>query len=181
MRFVETPLSGAILVQLDPHPDERGFFARAFCEDEFAAHGLPRRFPQCNLSRNAARGTLRGMHYTSARHPEAKLVRCASGAIWDAIIDLRKGSPTRLQWFGAELSAERGDALFVPAGFAHGFVTLLPGTDVFYQMGSAYVPEAARGLRWDDPRFGIRWPLSPKVISERDRTYPDFDEATFDG
>jgi dTDP-4-dehydrorhamnose 3,5-epimerase len=181
MRFQETDLAGAFRVELSPHVDERGFFARAFCEDEFAAHGLPTRFPQCNLSRNTRAGTFRGMHYNLAAHRESKLVRCTSGAIWDAIIDLRPGSSTRLRWLAVELSAERGDALFVPAGFAHGFVTLREGTDVLYMMDRSHVPDAARGLRWNDPRFGIPWPLTPVVISERDRTWADFDETSFDG
>jgi len=181
MRFRETELPGAFLVDLEPRADERGSFARAYCEAEFAAHGLPTRFPQCNISRNDRAGTLRGMHYNAAPHREAKLVRCVSGAVWDAIVDLRPGSPTRFRWMGVELSAERGEALFVPEGFAHGFVTLRDATDVFYQMGRAHVPGAARGLRWDDPRIGIRWPRPPAVISERDRTWPDFDEGAFDG
>ena len=181
MRFVETALPGAFLVQLQPHVDGRGFFARAFCQDEFAAHGLPARFAQCNLSRNTARATLRGMHYNAAPHREAKLVRCTSGAIWDAIVDLRPSSPTFLRWIGVELSSESADALFVPEGFAHGFVTLREGSDVFYQMSVPYAPGAERGLRWNDPRIGIRWPLDPAVISDRDRGYADFDEAGLDG
>ena len=181
MRFRETELPGAFLIELEPHADARGFFARTFCEEEFAAHGLPARFPQHNLSRNALRGTLRGMHYNAAPHREAKLVRCTSGAIWDAIVDLRPGSRTRFRWLGVELTAERGEALFMPEGFAHGFISLIDASDVSYLMGRAFVPEAARGLRWDDPHIGIRWPLSPTVISDRDREIPDFDEAAFDG
>ncbi len=181
MRFSETELPGAFFVELEPQADERGFFARAFCEDEFAARGLPSRFPQWNLSRNARAGTLRGMHFNAAPHREAKLVRCTSGAIWDAIIDLRPSSPRRFRWMGVELSADGGNALFIPKGFAHGFVTLRDNTDVFYQMDAAYVPGAARGLRWSDLRIGIRWPVTPTVMSERDRTWPDFDEASFDG
>jgi dTDP-4-dehydrorhamnose 3,5-epimerase len=181
LRFRETPLAGAYVVELEPSADDRGFFARAYCDAEFAAHGLPSRWPQCNLSRNTRARTLRGLHYNAAPHSEAKLVRCVRGAAWDVIVDLRAGSPTRLQWFGVELTAEAGNAVYVPQGFVHGFVTLRDDSDVFYQMGASYVPNAARGLRWNDPRFGITWPVEPAVISERDRTYPDFDEARFDG
>jgi dTDP-4-dehydrorhamnose 3,5-epimerase len=181
MRFRPTRLSGAYLVELEPRVDERGFFARVFADEEFAALGLPSSFPHCNLSRNTRAGTLRGMHYNSAPFREAKLVRCVSGAIWDAIVDLRPDSATRLRWFGVELSAERGDALFVPEGFAHGFITLCDGTDVFYHMSRPYEPKAARGLRWNDPRLAIEWPRTPVVMSPRDRDLPDFDDATFDG
>ena len=172
--FRETPLPGAWVLELAPHRDERGFFARSYCDREFAEHGLPTHWPQCNLSRNVRQGTLRGMHYNLPPHREAKLVRCVRGAIWDAIIDLRADSPTRLRWFGVELSAQEGNALYIPEGFAHGFVTLQDESDVFYHMGRLYEGAAARGLRWDDPRFAITWPLAPTVIDQRDRTYPDF-------
>jgi dTDP-4-dehydrorhamnose 3,5-epimerase len=181
MRFHPTQLSGAVVVELSPHPDERGFFARTFCEEEFAAQGLPARFPQSNLSRNTRRGTLRGMHYNAAPYAEAKLVRCARGAIWDVIVDLRKGSSTRLQWTAIELTAAAGNALFVPEGFAHGFLTLEDDTDVEYLMGRTYVAEAARGFPWNDPRIGIRWPAEPALIGARDREWPPFDEARCDG
>ncbi len=181
MKFRETELAGAFVVALEPHADERGFFARTFCEEEFAARGLPTRFPQANLSRNLRRATLRGLHYNAAPHRESKLVRCTAGAIWDAIVDLRPASPTYLQSLGVELTAESGDALFVPEGFAHGFITLRDQTDVEYLMGSSYVAGAARGVRWDDGRLGIRWPLPPEVISLRDRELPLFDAAVFDG
>jgi dTDP-4-dehydrorhamnose 3,5-epimerase len=181
LKFRETPLSGAFVVELDPRADERGFFARAYADDEFEAHGLPTRWPENNLSRNARAATLRGLHYNAAPHGEAKLVRCVRGAAWDVIVDMRAGSPTRLRWFGVELTAEAGNAIFVPEGFAHGFVTLRDDCDVFYQMGRAYVPDAARGLRFDDPAFGIAWPIAPAVISERDRSYAAFDERAFDG
>jgi dTDP-4-dehydrorhamnose 3,5-epimerase len=181
MLFKETTLKGAFVVEIEPLRDERGFFARTFCEREFAEHGLPARFPQCNLSRNARVGTLRGMHYQAAPLWEAKLVRCVSGAIWDVIIDLRPGSATRFASVGVELSAQNACALFVPEGFAHGFVTLQDNTDVFYQMSEVFRPEGARGLRWNDPRFDIHWPTPPRVISSRDATYPDFDPAKFDG
>jgi len=172
--FRETPLPGAWVLELAPHRDERGFFARSYCDREFAEHGLPTQWPQCNLSRNIRKGTLRGMHYNLPPHREAKLVRCVRGAIWDAIIDLRADSPTRLRWFGVELSAQEGNALYIPEGFAHGFVTLQDESDVFYHMGRFYEGAAARGLRWDDPLFAIAWPLAPAVIDQRDRTYPDF-------
>jgi dTDP-4-dehydrorhamnose 3,5-epimerase len=181
VHFRETPLAGAYVIDLDRRDDERGFFARTYCDREFAAHGLPVRWPQCNLSHNARAFTLRGMHYNAAPHREAKLVRCVAGAIWDAIVDLRPGSPTRLRWFGVELSADAGNALFVPEGFAHGFVTLRDGSDVFYHMGACYEPGAARGLRWDDPSVAIAWPVAPLLISERDGTYPDFGAVPFDG
>jgi dTDP-4-dehydrorhamnose 3,5-epimerase len=181
VRFLPTELPGAVVVRLDPAADERGFFARTFCEDEFARHGLPVRFPQANLSRNARAGTLRGMHYNAAPHSEAKLVRCTSGAIWDVIVDLRRDSPARFRSFAIELTAESGDALFVPEGFAHGFVTLRDGTDVSYLMGRSYAGGAARGFRWDDPLFALRWPREPAVISDKDRAWPAFDEARFDG
>jgi dTDP-4-dehydrorhamnose 3,5-epimerase len=181
MKFEPSELQPACVIELEPHPDERGFFARTFCERELAAHGLPTRFPQCNLSRNTRAGTLRGMHYQAAPHREAKLVRCVRGVIYDVIIDLRVDSPTRDRWFGVELTGENGRALFVPEGFAHGFITLSDETDVFYHMSAFYQPEGARGLRWDDPRFGVRWPRAPGVISARDATYPDFDPKVFDG
>jgi dTDP-4-dehydrorhamnose 3,5-epimerase len=180
MRFGATKLSGAYLIDLERRSDDRGYFARTFCEREFAAHGLPTRFPQCNLSHNRSSGTLRGMHFSALPSLESKVVRCARGAIYDVIIDLRPTSSTRFQWLGVELSHEEGSALFVPAGFAHGFLTLADDTDVFYQMGDFYRPEADRGFRYDDPFFAVKWPTVPKVISERDSTYPDFDPTTLD-
>jgi dTDP-4-dehydrorhamnose 3,5-epimerase len=179
--FKETPLPGAFVLELDRRVDERGFFARTYCERELAEHGLPVSWPQCNLSRNIRAGTLRGLHYNAAPHREAKLVRCVAGAIWDVIVDLRAGSATRFRWFGLTLSAEEGNALYIPEGFAHGFVTLGDGADVFYHMGRFFEPEAARGLRWNDPRIGIQWPVTPAIISARDQSYPDFDAASFDG
>jgi dTDP-4-dehydrorhamnose 3,5-epimerase len=181
MVFRETKLAGAVVVDLEPRSDDRGFFARAFCEREFAEHGLPARFPQCNISRNKRARTLRGMHYNAAPHRESKLVRCVSGAIYDVIVDLRAGSPTRFEWIGVDLSGENGRALFIPEGFAHGFVTLEDATDVFYHMGDFFHGDVARGARWNDPRFGIAWPVQPLVIADRDATYPDFDAERFDG
>jgi dTDP-4-dehydrorhamnose 3,5-epimerase len=180
MKFQQTKLAGAYVIEVEPFADERGFFARTFCEREFADHGLPVRFPQCNLSRNSRAGTLRGMHYQAAPLWEAKLVRCISGAIYDVIIDLRADSATRGQWVGVELSAANARALFVPEGFAHGFITLQDATDVFYHMSEFFRPDGARGLRWNDPHFDIRWPTSVSVISERDATYPDFDPTQSD-
>jgi dTDP-4-dehydrorhamnose 3,5-epimerase len=179
--FRETPLAGAFVMELDRKVDERGFFARTFCERELAEHGIPTTWPQCNLSRNTRAGTFRGMHFNVAPHGEAKIVRCVSGAIFDAIVDLRAASPTRLRWFGLELTAEEGNALYIPEGFAHGFVTLRDATDVFYHMGRFFEAQAARGLRWNDPALRIEWPITPTVISERDRTYPDFDPAMLHG
>ncbi|MEO6599634.1 MAG: dTDP-4-dehydrorhamnose 3,5-epimerase [Polyangiaceae bacterium] len=181
MRFVESELPGAYLIDLEPHIDERGFFARSYCAREFAEHGLPENFPQCNLSRNRRKGTLRGMHYDAPPSAESKLVRCVSGAVYDVIIDLRPESATRLKWTGAELSAANGRALFVPAGFAHGFLTLSDDCDVFYQMGDYFRAGAGRGLRWNDPTFGVVWPSAPLIMSERDASYPDFELAAVGG
>ena len=172
MKFRETPLAGAMVVELDRIEDERGFFARSFCEKEFAAKGLASRFVQCNVSFNKKAGTLRGMHFQAAPHEEDKLVRCTMGAIHDVIVDIRKNSPTYLRSFGLELSAENRIGLFVPRGFAHGFQTLKDDSEVFYQMSEFFDPASARGLRWDDPAIGLRWPLSDPTISEKDRGYP---------
>jgi len=179
--FAETALPGVFEIALEVHEDSRGFFARTFCEGEFSARSLVTHYPQCNLSRNRQQGTLRGLHLQAAPHAEVKIVRCVAGAIFDVAVDLRPGSATFRQWIGVELTAEKGNALYIPAGCAHGFITLRPDSDVFYHMGAAYAPGAARGYRWDDPSFGIRWPIPPTVISERDRTYPDFDPAAVDG
>lgn len=181
MLFKETPLAGAYVLELERRSDERGFFARAFCEKELAAAGLPTHFPQCNISRNDRAATLRGMHYNVPPFREAKLVRCMRGAIYDVIVDLRAGSPTERRWTGVELSADDGRALFVPEGFAHGFVTLADYTDVFYHMGRFFQADAARGFRYDDPFFQISWPLPPAVVSERDLAYAPFDPANFEG
>jgi dTDP-4-dehydrorhamnose 3,5-epimerase len=174
LRFTPTSLEGAWLVDLEPIEDERGFFARSWSPEEFARHGLDARIAACNVSLNRAPGTLRGMHFQVAPHAEVKLVRCTAGAIHDVIIDLRPGSPTYLRWYAAELTARNRSALYVPAGLAHGFQTLEPDSEVLYQMGTPYVAEAARGVRWDDPAFAIDWPAAERVMSERDRTYPDF-------
>lgn len=174
MIFEETELAGAFIIRPQPIEDERGFFARTFCVREFEAHGLEPRLVQCNISFNRRRGTLRGMHLQRAPHEEAKLVRCTAGGIHDVIVDLRPGSPTRLRHTAVDLTAANRTMLYVPGGFAHGFITLEDDTEVFYQMSEFYAPEAAAGFRWNDPAFGIEWPVEVTVISERDRTYPDF-------
>jgi dTDP-4-dehydrorhamnose 3,5-epimerase len=172
--FTETKLPGAFVIELEPHADQRGFFARTFCRKEFEAHGISAHVEQCNISFNKSRGTLRGMHFQVAPFAEPKLVRCTSGSIYDVIIDLRPSSPTFKQYFAAELSAENRTMLFIPEGFAHGFQTLKDDTEVFYQMGQSFSAEHARGVRWNDPAFGIQWPQGERIIIERDRNYPDF-------
>lgn len=174
MKFVEVPLSGAFIIEPEPIADERGFFARSFCSNEFAAKGLNPLLVQCSVSFNYKKGTLRGMHYQKKPHEEAKLVRCTRGAIFDVIIDLRAGSSSFLNWFGTELTAENRLGLYIPEGFAHGFLTLTDDSEVFYQMSAPFHPESAAGLRWDDQAFCIRWPAEISMISMRDRTYPDF-------
>jgi dTDP-4-dehydrorhamnose 3,5-epimerase len=174
MIFIETRLKGAFVIEPEPRHDERGFFARTWCQREFAAAGLSPQWVQCNISFNTQLGTLRGMHYQAAPYEEAKLVRCTMGAIYDVIIDLRAESPTFRQWLAVELSAENRRMLFIPQGFAHGFQTLAADTEVFYQMSQFYVPEYARGVRWDDPAFKVSWPAEQRIISERDRVFPDF-------
>ncbi|HXX48732.1 MAG TPA: dTDP-4-dehydrorhamnose 3,5-epimerase [Myxococcota bacterium] len=175
MIFKETGLPGAWLIELERVEDGRGFFARSFCAREFAERGLAARFVQSSVSFNARAGTLRGMHFQLPPHREVKLVRCTAGAVFDAIVDLRTGSPTRLRWFGTELDAANRRMLYIPEGFAHGFLTLAPDTEVFYEMSEFYAPQAGRGLRWSDPALGIRWPAAPTVIAERDAGYPDLD------
>ncbi len=179
MLFRETELQGAYIIDLEPRLDERGFFARTFCMREFAEHGLATHFPQCNLSRNNRRGTLRGMHYEAPPSAESKLVRCTAGAIFDVIVDLRRSSPTCHRWTSVELTAVTGRALFVPPGFAHGFLTLSDDTDVVYHMGDFYRPEAARGFRWNAHFFSIAWPTAPTSVAKRDAEYPNFDSAAF--
>jgi dTDP-4-dehydrorhamnose 3,5-epimerase len=174
MIFQETPLKGAFLIEMEKLQDARGFFARSYCWREFSSHGLDPKVVQCNVSYNAAAGTLRGMHYQIAPHEEAKLVRCTAGAIYDVIVDLRAGSPTWGRHFGVTLDAVDRRMLFVPGGFAHGFLTLEADSEVFYQMSEFYAPGSSRGLRWNDPLFAIPWPAEPRVISERDGTYPDY-------
>jgi dTDP-4-dehydrorhamnose 3,5-epimerase len=174
MIFIETMLKGAYIIDIEPREDERGFFARSWCEDEFKKHSLNARLVQCNISFNKKRGTLRGMHYQVAPFAEAKLVRCTMGAIYDVIIDLRSNSPTFKQWISVELTAENHKALYIPEDFAHGFQTLLDDTEVFYQMSECYHPECARGLRWNDPTIGVVWRNEPLIISRQDGDYADF-------
>ncbi len=177
MRFIPTPIVGAYLVEPELIEDERGFFARTYCREEFIAHGLNPNLPQCNISFNKAQGTLRGMHYQAAPHAEAKLVRCTQGAIYDVIVDLRPESTTFKHWHAVELSAASHHALYIPEGLAHGFQTLQPATEVFYQMCQSYHPESAKGLRWNDPVFAIDWPLPNPVISKRDSEYDLWEEG----
>jgi dTDP-4-dehydrorhamnose 3,5-epimerase len=177
MVFIETGLEGAFVVDLERAVDSRGFFARSWCTHEFQAHGLNPRLVQCSVSRNHLKGTLRGMHYQAAPHQEAKLVRCTQGALYDVIVDLRPESRTYLAHFGVELTASNHRALYVPEGFAHGYLTLADESEVFYQMSEFYAPAAARGVRWNDPALSINWPGPVVVISERDKNLPDFEPA----
>lgn len=176
MRFVEAPLHGAHVVELDLLGDERGWFARTYDEALFVQRGLEPVGVQCNSSFNAARGTLRGLHFQRAPHAEPKLVRCVRGAIWDVGVDLRRDSPTYRRWHAVELTADNRRGFYLPAGLAHGFQTLTDDCEVHYLMGHVYVPEAAAGVRWDDPAFAIEWPAphGERTISARDRSYPDF-------
>jgi len=175
MIFHPTPLPGAYLIDLEKRGDDRGFFARAFCEREFGAQELVTRFVQVNNSSSADRGTLRGMHYQLSPKAETKVVRCIKGSLFDVILDLRADSPTFGQSFGAELSAENRRMMYVPKGFAHGFVTLADDTEAFYFVDEFYAPETERGVRWDDPRFAITWPMVPVVLSDKDKSWRDFD------
>lgn len=176
MIFSETKLEGAYVIDLEPIEDERGFFARAYCEREFAENGLNFRVVQCNISLNRRRGTVRGMHFQTEPHAEDKLIRCTSGAIYDAIVDLRIDSPMRGDWFAVELTAANRRMLYVPKGFAHGYQTLIEDSEVFYQVSNFYEPAAAAGVRWNDPAFAIDWPdPDGAYLSEQDRSWPDFD------
>jgi dTDP-4-dehydrorhamnose 3,5-epimerase len=174
MIFHETKLPGVFLLPLEAMEDERGFFARTFCQREFAGQGLAATMVQANVSYNRLRGTLRGMHYQAEPYGEAKLIRCTSGAIFDVVIDLRPESPTYMHWLDIELAARDRRLLYIPEGCAHGFQTLVGDTEVFYQMSQFYVPEAVRGVRYNDPLFGIAWPLPVEAISNRDRQFADY-------
>lgn len=174
MIFSETRLKGAFIIEMERREDERGFFARSWCQKEFLAHNLNPVVVQCNVSFNRTKGTLRGMHYQAAPFAEAKLVRCTAGAVYDVIIDLRRDSGTYKQHVGEVLSAGNERMMYVPEGFAHGFQTLEDNTEVAYQMSQFYSPEHARGVRYNDPAFGIHWMIGDPVMAERDRTYPDF-------
>ncbi|HWS64846.1 MAG TPA: dTDP-4-dehydrorhamnose 3,5-epimerase [Steroidobacteraceae bacterium] len=172
MIFTETLLGGAYLIDMIRMEDERGFFARSFCADEFAKRGLATHFPQCSVSFNPGKGTMRGLHFQTAPHDEEKLVRCTGGAVFDVIADLRPESPTHRQWFGTELSAANHRSLYIPKGFAHGFISLADDTEILYMISVQYAPGHAAGLRWNDPALGISWPLTPTVVSARDAEYP---------
>lgn len=174
MIFTETELKGAFTIEPERLQDQRGFFARTWCQREFEVRGLNPRSSQCSISFNYKKGTLRGMHYQAAPHEEAKLVRCTAGSIYDVIIDIRPESPTFKQHFAVVLSAENRKMLYIPEGCAHGFLTIEDNTEVFYQISEFYSPESARGFRWNDPAFGLQWPAEVEVISEKDRQYPDF-------
>lgn len=168
MLFSETPLKGSFLVGLDPKLDERGFFARYFCEQEFGSHGLNTTWTQINNSLSVDTGTLRGLHFQRPPHAEAKLVRCIAGAIWDVIVDVRKESKTFGEWFADKLTAENRTMMYVPEGFAHGFITLVPNSEILYLVSSAYNPEAEQTLHWNDETVGIHWPLKPEIVSDKD-------------
>jgi dTDP-4-dehydrorhamnose 3,5-epimerase len=172
VKFTPAEIPGVWLIELEPREDERGFLARTYCAKEFAAHGLHTFWPQCNLSLTKSRGTIRGMHWQAEPKPEIKLVRCAVGAIFDVLVDVRRSSPTFGRWRSFELSSENRRMLYVPAGIAHGFQCLRKNSEVFYQMSEFYVPELARGIRWNDPSVGIAWPLKNPVVSARDQALP---------
>jgi len=174
MIFQETRIPGVFEINLEPTLDERGFFARSWCRTEFESHGLNPKLVQCSVSFNRRKGTLRGLHYQMAPYAETKLVRCTKGAIYDVVVDLRSQSRTFKNWFSALLTAESRNAIYVPEGCAHGFLTLEDESEVFYQMSEFYNAESARGVRWDDAAFGISWPEKVEVISERDRAFPNF-------
>jgi dTDP-4-dehydrorhamnose 3,5-epimerase len=175
MTFTETPLEGAWIIDIARIDDERGFFARTWSPDEFAARGLDSTLAQCNVAWNHRRGTIRGMHFQRAPMQEVKIVRCTRGAILDTIIDLRPGSPTFCQWISVELTEDNRRMVYIPFGCAHGYQTLVDGVETYYHVSAPYSPGHASGVRWNDPRFGLRWPLEPTVISARDRDWPDFD------
>ena len=174
MIFRETNLKGVYLIELEKREDDRGFFARSFCREEFAAHGLNPSVAQCNVAFNHKKGTLRGLHYQVAPFEEVKLVRCTRGSLYDVCVDLRPGSPTFKRHFGAVLSSRQHNMVYIPEGFAHGLQTLEDDTEVFYQMSQVFSPESARGVRWNDPAFGIEWPAAVRTMTEKDKTYPDF-------
>jgi dTDP-4-dehydrorhamnose 3,5-epimerase len=174
MHFKKTPLADAYVIDLDKKGDDRGFFARFFCTDEFKQHGLDANFVQVNNSLSANKGTLRGMHYQLHPKAESKLVRCIKGSLYDVIIDLREHSPTFGQWYGHELTADNRSMMFVPKGFAHGFITLEDNTEALYLVSEFYAPDLERGLRWSDPQFNIQWPIKPVIVSDKDENHPNF-------
>ena len=174
MRFTPTPIAGAFLIEPEPVADERGFFARTFCREEFLAHGLNPNLVQCSISFNRQKGTVRGMHYQAKPHEEAKMVRCTQGAIHDVLVDIRRDSPSFGQWCELTLTAENRHAVYIPEGVAHGFQTMTDNAEVLYQMAELFHPECASGFCWNDPAFGIVWPEKISIISARDRDYPKF-------
>jgi dTDP-4-dehydrorhamnose 3,5-epimerase len=171
MRFTDADVAGALIIEVEPAADDRGLFARTFCDDEFERRGLVTHWPQCNTSFNKRAGTLRGLHYQAEPYPETKLVRCTRGAAFDVAVDVRPQSPTYKRWFAVELSADNRRMVYLPGGIAHGFQTLVDDTELFYQMSESYRPDYGRGLRWDDPALGIAWPLANPLLSERDRKF----------
>ena len=175
MKFIETPLKGAYIIELDKRGDERGFFARTFCKKEFVDVGLNNEIAQINNSLSADKGTLRGMHYQLHPKAEDKIIRCISGEIFDVIIDLRQDSQTYCKWYGIELNSENRKMIYIPQGFAHGFISLKENTEIFYLVTEFYSPELERGIRWNDPKFNIHWPIEPHIISDKDNNHPDFD------
>ncbi len=174
MQFSPTRVIGAFIIDPDRRADERGFFARSWCRDEFAEHGLDPRLVQCNISFNHKTGTLRGMHYQHPPHAETKLVRCTAGAVFDVAMDIRRDSASFGKWVGVELTADNRRMLYIPEGCAHGYLTLADNCEVFYQVSASYAPDAADGVRWNDPAFDVEWPIEPSVMHPRDREYPDF-------
>ena len=172
MKFIKTTLHGVYLIHLEPIEDERGFFARSWCQREFALRGLSTIVSQCNISFNRKCGTLRGMHYQASPYEEVKLVQCIRGSIFDVVIDLRLNSSTYQKWESVKLTATNKDMLYIPTGFAHGFQTLENNTEVFYQMSKFYCPDASRGIRWNDPKINIQWPLPNPILSDKDAQYP---------
>ena len=175
MKFITTPLEGAYLINLEKYEDERGFFARVFCESEFQEMGLSSRFIQVNNSLTGSKGTIRGMHYQLEPSAEVKIVRCIRGSLYDAIIDLRPDSSSFGKWFGSELSAENRQMMYVPKGVAHGFLTLEDNTETFYFASNSYSPDLERGIRFDDPYFGVEWPIPVTESSQKDKSFPAFD------
>ncbi len=180
MLFHETKLSGAFVIDQEPHADERGFFARSWCQNEFKTHGLQTQIRQCNTSFNLTKGTIRGLHFQIFPYMEAKLIRCTRGLIFDVMVDIRPDSSTFLQWVGYELSDENHRSLFVPEGFAHGYQTLVDNTEVFYQVSEFYHPQSSCELRWDDPAIGITWPIKPRSMSKKDAEAPLSSELIFE-
>lgn len=174
MKFSATSIEGVWLIEMERHEDERGWFAREWCASELQRRGLDTTLSQCSVSFNHKRGTLRGMHFQAPPHEETKVVRCSLGALFDVVVDLRPDSPTYMAWLGIELTRDNGLMLYIPRGVAHGFQTLQDNTEIIYKISAEYHPASSRGVRWNDPVFGIRWPLDVSVISERDRTYPGY-------